>query len=94
MNFSRIENARSIRDGGIDAIAALQSVLPDALAGLSPEDATALKRTVGNLMGEIVDQLINPAVRRFPELNTDEAAWVAIASERAKSRLAQKTQVG
>ena len=89
MDFTEIDSARAARDGGIDAIAALDSALLSALAGLSADEATRLKRTVGDLMGEVVDQLVNPAIRAFPDLAiTSDAEWAAIARERARARSA------
>ncbi|GGY81522.1 hypothetical protein ACFFTM_07380 [Pseudoduganella plicata] len=87
MHFTRIDSARAARDGGIDAIAALDAALLAALAGLPADEATQLKRTVGDLMGEVVDRLVNPAIRAFPELAIEEdAEWTAIARERARGR--------
>lgn len=67
-----------MRDAGIDAMAALHSVFPDLLNGLSEHDSRELKYTFGAVMGEVVDRLINPAVRVFPELETDAAAWSVV----------------
>ena len=87
MNFTSIDSARAARDGGIDAIAALDATVRAALAGLPADEATQLKRTVGDLMGEIVDRLVNPAIRAFPELAIKEdVEWTAIARERARAR--------
>jgi ubiquinone biosynthesis protein UbiJ len=83
--------ARAIRDGGIDAMAALDSALSAALDGLSPDQARELKRMFGHLMGEIVDQLINPAVRAFPDLKADQPTWASIARERAALRAGTST---
>lgn len=84
--FSTIDSARAARDGGIDAVAALDAALPAALAGLPVEQATHLKRLFGNLMGEIIDQVVQPAVRSFPELALDESTWQAVAGDRASIR--------
>jgi hypothetical protein len=45
----------------------------------------------GHLMGEIVDQLINPAVRAFPDLKADQSTWTSIARERAALRAGTST---
>lgn len=89
--FATIESARATRDGGIDAVAALDAALPAALAGLPVERATALKHLFGNLMGEVIDQMIQPAVRSFPELAPDESTWQAVAGERARIRSTRTT---
>ena len=88
MTPSSIKCARGMRDAGIDAMAALNSVLPELLNGLSEQEARELRQTFGAVMAEVVDKLINPAVRAFPELQTDAAAWAAVATERAKARVA------
>jgi hypothetical protein len=89
MNFTNIDSARAARDGGIDAIAALDAAVLPALAGMSDDEATQLKRTVGHLMGEVIDRLLRPAMRAFPELAVNvEAEWSGIARERARARSA------
>ncbi|HEX8603770.1 MAG TPA: hypothetical protein VF774_14085 [Pseudoduganella sp.] len=80
--------AQALRDMGIDAMSALDNGLPAALAGLPDDEARELKRLVGSIMGEVCDQLINPAVRAFPELEADPATWMAVAKERARTRSA------
>jgi hypothetical protein len=78
--------ARAVRDGGIGAMAALNESLRGALLGLTLEQAGELKLLFGRVMGEIVEELINPAVMAFPELDLDETAWSAIAKDRAAAR--------
>jgi hypothetical protein len=67
-------------------MAALDSVVPAALLGLSDEQAREVKRAIGNVMGEIVSRLINPATNAFAELKPDESAWRQIAKERSTIR--------
>lgn len=93
MNPSTLTCARAVRDGGIDAMAALDSALPAALVGLSADQARELKRTFDVVMAEIVDRLINPAVRAFPERAPDRPTWAAIARERAKLRAESESEI-
>ena len=86
MTFATIDSARLIRDGGIDAMAALDDVIFEAIAGLSPKEQQIIRRAFGEAMGGIVHNLINPAVRAFPELKTDQSTWSAIAESRASIR--------
>lgn len=86
MNLPTIACARVVRDGGIDAMAALDSAVRAALASLPAEQASELKQAFGRVMGEIVSELINPAVRAFPELALDESTWTAVARDRARQR--------
>ena len=86
MKLPNIDCARHVRDGGIDAMAALNEALRDALFGLSPEEQTDLKMAFGRVMGEIGEKLINPSVSAFPELEPNEESWVAIVRARAKAR--------
>jgi hypothetical protein len=81
-----INCARAVRDGGIDAMAALNAAVSEALAHVAKEHEQELKRAFGRLMGEVIEELINPAISAFPELELDEAAWVAIAKARAEAR--------
>lgn len=78
--------ARLVRDGGIDAMAALNEALREAVVGLAPQDQEVLKIAFGRVLGEVIDQIINPAIRAFPELKPDEHAWATIAKARAERR--------
>lgn len=78
--------ARALRDAGIDAMATLDFAVAAALAGLTAKQASEVKLAFGTVMGQVVEQLINPAVKAFPELAPDEATWAAIARERANLR--------
>ena len=86
MTPSSIDSARHIRDGGIDAMAALDHALSQAMVGVSPQEQQVLRRAFGRAMGEIMAELINPAVSAFPELRPDKATWVAVAQSRASAR--------
>jgi hypothetical protein len=81
-----IGSARHIRDGGIDAMAALNEALREAIVGLSPQDQQHIKHAFGQVMGEITLTLINPAVSAFPELKPDESTWASVARARAAAR--------
>ena len=81
-----IHSARLVRDGGIDAMAALDAALGEAIIGLAPQDQQNLKRAFGDVMAAVVEKLINPAVRAFPELNPDDATWATVAKTRASAR--------
>ena len=83
-----IEIARAVRDGGIDAVAALDNALGAVIAKLTAEQAEPLKRAFGHAMAEVIEQIINPAVRSFPELDP-VADWSAIVGERLGARLVQ-----
>jgi hypothetical protein len=75
-----------LRDGGIDAVAALNDALRAALVDLSPESERDLKREFGQAMATVLDITVNPAVHAFPELNPDEATWTEVAKARARAR--------
>lgn len=90
MNPPTLQFARAARDGGIHALAALDYALAEAINGLpldhglSDEQIRALKQAFGKAMGEIVDKIINPAVRAFPELEPSQAVWSAAVVEQSK----------
>jgi hypothetical protein len=92
MTFPTLECARFLRDGGIDAMAALDAVIFDAIAGLSPQEQQRIKRAFGDAMGGIIEHLIGPAVRAYPELETDQETWSAIAGARAAARAGRSNQ--
>lgn len=83
MKTQTIESARLMRDGGIVAISALDLALNEALVGVSPDNALALKLAVGETMGEIALKIINPSIQAFPELELNESGWTQVARLRA-----------
>lgn len=87
MNTQSIDVARIMRDGGIDAMAALDSALALAIVSITEEQAAELKRATGDAMGDICEKIIFPAVRAFPELELDQAGWSQVARARARARL-------
>jgi hypothetical protein len=86
MTFPNIDCARHVRHGGIDAMAALNEALREALVGLNAEDQHELKQTFGHVMAEIVDTLINPAVRAYPSLDPSDDTWLSVVRARAAAR--------
>ncbi len=67
-------------------MAALNDAVIGALTNVDPLYHKEIKRVFGDLMGEVITQLIDPAIKAFPELSPDDAAWREIATSRAKSR--------
>lgn len=86
MKLPNIDCARLVRDGGIDAMAALNAALSDAIAGLPAVDQERVKLAFGRAMAEITIEIINPAVEAFPELEPDENTWESVAKVRATER--------
>lgn len=80
-----LECARAMRDGGIDAMAALNAAVHEATTGLSEEDALRIRLVFGTVMGEVSD-LITAATRAFPEMDTSNPTWFAVVRERAAMR--------
>ena len=78
--------AEALRDGGIDAVAALDDALALALHDVPEDHQAEIKRMIGNAMSGILDVTLRPAIRAFPELEPDEATWKAIVLARAASR--------
>jgi hypothetical protein len=62
---------------------ALDNAMREALVGLSEPDQRKIKLAIGHVMGEIVEKLINPTVRAFPELQPDQITCSAVAKARA-----------
>ena len=66
MKLPNIDCARIVRDGGIDAMAALSAALCDAIAELPALDQERLKLAFGRAMAEITMEIINPgACQKF-----------------------------
>jgi hypothetical protein len=81
-----IDAARAIRDGGIDAVAALDSALGEALAGTPAKYHEELKLAFGRAMADILETTVDAAVRAFPELYPDQSTWVSVVKSRASMR--------
>lgn len=78
--------ARALRDGGIDATAALDEMVRETLSHLPEEQHADVKRAAGNAMGVVADEIINRAIKAFPELNPDEKTWIEVAKSTASKR--------
>jgi len=81
-----LEAARSLRDGAIDAAAALDDALREAFKDLAPQNRSTWARATGRAMAAIFDEVLNPVIAAYPELEADQSAWVAIAQARAGKR--------
>ena len=68
LTLPTVECARTVRDGGIDAMAGLNEALREAIDGLTAEQADEIKLAFGHVMGALVEDIIDPAVAAFPEL--------------------------
>lgn len=80
------EAAQAIRNGAIDACAALDAALVNALNHLPAADRAPLRRAVAQVMGAIVLDLLNPAIAAYPDLEVGDAEWAEIALSRAATR--------
>jgi hypothetical protein len=88
MKLPTIECARAVRDTGIDAMAALNQGLRDALLGLPEQSHADLKMMFGRLMAQIAETLIDKPIAQYAELEPDEATWSSVATGRAAARAA------
>ena len=78
--------ARALRDGGIDAVAALNAALVDVLANLPADQHEKAKREVGRAMAAVLERTVEPAVNAYPELEPDESTWAEVARTKAAMR--------
>lgn len=82
-----LDAARALRDGGIDAMGALDSALANVLVHL-PEDAhLEVKRVVGHVMGNVLFETVRKAISAYPELEADNDAWAEVIRQRLEARL-------
>lgn len=88
MTLPTLNCARAIRDGGIDAVAALNAALEDALVDAPTDSHRAIKHAIGRAMGAVLDETVHLAVRAYPELKPDQETWTAVAKARAATRAA------
>jgi len=78
--------ARMLRNGGIDACAALNSALIDALTELPADLHKEAKLSIGRAMAAVLDETVNKAVAAFPELEPDEKTWLEVVKSQARKR--------
>lgn len=78
--------AKALRDGGIDATAALDHALSLAMAQAPEAFHSELKLAVGKAMAAVMEQMLAPAIRAYPELEPNDTTWRAVALERARAR--------
>jgi hypothetical protein len=88
MKVPNVECARAVRDGCIDAMDALNEVLKIEKQ-LSAEERRGLRRALAGAADVILTELVNPALRDFPDLEEDEERWGEIAIEHARRRVAE-----
>ena len=79
--------ARMLRDGGIDACAALNSMLIEVLAEFPGEQHREIKLPIARLMAAIFDETVNKAVAAYPELNPSEEVWIEAVRTQAEKRI-------
>jgi hypothetical protein len=83
------ESALALRNGGIDATAALNEALKEVLTHLPPEAHSDAKLAIGRAIAAVLDETVNPAVQAFPQLSPDQATWVSVAKASAARRSAE-----
>lgn len=91
MKLGTLTVATAVRDAGIEAMDALNSLVLEIGPTLSEVDSKALRLAVARAMDSILENLVNPALREYPALDVDEATWEDIAKTRARARLSATT---
>lgn len=87
MKLPTRDGALALRDGGIDAMAALDHAFERTLDRAHEEPHTELKLAVGHAMPAVMDAALRPAIDAFPEIAPSEDAWRATVRERLTERL-------
>lgn len=87
MKLGSLTAATTVRDAGIEAMDALNSLVLEVGSTLSEAENKALRLAVARSMDAILENLVNPALREYPELDVDEDTWGEIAMARARTRL-------
>jgi hypothetical protein len=83
-----IEAAMALRNGGVDAVAALDSALAAALPFVEEPSRDVVKLCVGRAMASVLAETVEPAIRAYPSLELSSDAWQALAIQAARSRAA------
>jgi hypothetical protein len=86
MILSKSECAIAVRDSCFEAMDALNQGLVECLGVLSQEEEMAVRLGVGKAMNGILENLLEPLLRRHPELEISEELWGAIARRRRLAR--------
>jgi hypothetical protein len=81
-----LKSACALRDGGIDATAALNEALKDALVSLPIEMHTEVKHAVGRAISAVLSETVELAVLAYPELEPNEETWSAVVRACAAKR--------
>ncbi|MBA4341242.1 MAG: hypothetical protein C0423_03710 [Methylibium sp.] len=87
MKLPTLSCAQALRDGGIDAMAALDHALAQALESAPQAAHAAMKLAIGQAMSAIMEATLQPAIRSFPELNPTDARWREVVCERLAARV-------
>lgn len=75
-----------IRNGAIYALDELSLLLEEAEHALPEERRPALRRAVARASSSILEELINPLVREFPEVDLGDEEWETVALDRRAKR--------
>jgi hypothetical protein len=86
MKLGTLKAATTVRDAGIEAMDALNSLVLEIGDTLPEADNKALRLAVARAMSSILDNLVNPALREYPSLDVDESLWGEIAARRRRRK--------
>jgi hypothetical protein len=78
--------AKALRDGGIDATAALDSALAEVLLHSPADQHAELCKAFGQAMAGVLQATVEVALQAHPELTPDRQAWMEIAKASAARR--------
>lgn len=81
-----LDSARALRDGGIDALAALDDMVRETLHHLPEALHGTVKSAAGRAMCVVSEETINRAINAFPELKPDQETWINVAKTKALRR--------
>lgn len=81
-----LTSARALRDGGIDAAAALNEALKAALLDLPVEQHREVKLAVGRAMASVLSETVDLAIKAYPELEPNKETWILVAKACAAKR--------
>jgi len=88
MNLPSKDVAILVRDAGMEAMDALNAIVVETEPHLSKEDGKDVRLAVARSISAILDNIVNPVLRSYPDLDVDEDSWGAIAAARARNRVA------
>jgi DNA-binding transcriptional LysR family regulator len=82
MKLPDTDTAKIVRDKCIQAFDVINDVYVEVEGRLAEEDRRDFRLAVGHTMAAILENLLEPTLKQYPEWEVDTAQWREIAQQR------------